>query len=256
MRQLPRFGRERHRRFLATAPIVLSGGDLAVRKPVILQLVHRHLVRAGHELPIARLPHLQRHALLQIVEMCRRNDVESGKIDRTNEHRLAFRDRDRQIDFVLPVVELHVEAGDARVGESTIGVERLHALQVRVEARTVEDIFLAPGHFRTLAGRERIVQAADVNRVDAVEGEAVHRDGSAFLARSGTHEGREHERGDREAHHEHVGSPEADQAGLERVNAFTSLAEGRTRAAARRRRRRRSPPCVWRPDPALPSATA
>src|SRR5471032_367776 len=132
--------------------------------------------------------------------MRRRDDVESGEVNRLHEHRLAFRDRDGEIDFVLLVVELHVEAGDPRVGKSAVGVERLNALQVRVEARTVEEILLAPGDFRALAGRQRIFQTAYVNRLDAVEGEATNLDGPPLLAGGGTREDDENKCGDREAH--------------------------------------------------------
>ena len=117
--------------------------------------------------------------------MRRRNGVESRKVDRLDEHRRAFGDRHREIDLVLLVVELDVEAGDPRVGIAAVGVERLNPLQVRVEARPVEEVFLAPGNFRALAGRERVLQATFVDRLDAFEREAVNLDGASLLAARG-----------------------------------------------------------------------
>ena len=77
--------------------------------------------------------------------------------------RLAFGDRHGEIDLVLLVVQLDVEAGDARVGKAAIGVERLDALEVGVEPRAIEEVLLAPGNFRALAGGERVLQAALVD---------------------------------------------------------------------------------------------
>ena len=118
VRELARLGRERQRRRLPVRPIVFARGDLRVRIAVIAQLVERHFVRRHDELPIARLADLERHALLQIAEVRRRDDVEAGEVDRRDLHRLAFGDRDGEVDCVLLVVELDVEAGDAGVGDS------------------------------------------------------------------------------------------------------------------------------------------
>ena len=182
MRERSRLGAERQHRLLAVAAIVFAGGDLAVGKAVVLQLVHRHLVGRDHELAIAGLPDLQRYPFLQVVEMGRRDVLEAGEIDRLDEHRRAFVNGDGQIDLILLVVQLDVEAGDARVGVAAVGVERLHPLQIGVEARPIEEGFLAPGDFRALAGGERVLQAALIDSLDALEGQAVDLDRAAFLA--------------------------------------------------------------------------
>src|SRR3712207_8230190 len=53
-------------------------------------------------------------------------------------HRLALVDVQGDVDFVLLVVQLHVERADARIGEAAIGVERFDALQIGFEGAAVE----------------------------------------------------------------------------------------------------------------------
>ncbi len=167
---------------------------------MILELVDRQLAGAHDQLPVARLSDHQRHPLLEIVEMRRWNVLEAGKVDRLDEHRLALGDRDGEIDFVLFVVQLDVETGDARIGEPAIGVERLDALEIGVEPRSIEVRLLAPGDFRALAGGERVLQAVFVDALDALEREAVNLDGSPLFARDARGEDRNGERDDRETH--------------------------------------------------------
>ena len=72
-------------------------------------------------------------------------DLEWTRMDLAVVIRIAFDDRDRDIDFVLGTVERDVDARDAGVGKTPVGVECLDPLQVRVEPRTVERRGLAPG---------------------------------------------------------------------------------------------------------------
>ena len=85
--------------------------------------------------------------------------VEPDEVDRRDPDRFAFGDGDGDVDRVLFVVQLDVETGHARVGVPAVGVERLDPLQVRVEARPVEECLPAPGQLGALARRERIAQA-------------------------------------------------------------------------------------------------
>src|SRR4029079_5578339 len=97
------------------------------------------------------------------------------------------------------LVQLDVEPCHARVGKTAVGIERLDALQVRVEPRTVEEIFFAPGNFRALAGGECVLQPPLVNGVDAVERQAVNLDRAGLLAGSARGDDEE-ARNDRQTH--------------------------------------------------------
>ena len=196
------FSGEGQRRLPAVAPIVFAGRDLAVREAVILELVHGHLVGADHELPIARLADLERDALFQFVEVRRRDRVEPGKRDRRDEHRLAFGDRNGEIDLVLLVVQLDVEPGDARVGISAVGVKRLNTFQIRVESRPVEEVFFTPRNLRALTGSQRVLETALVHCLHAFKGKAVDFYRSGLLAGGGAGEGEDDQGncGDRETH--------------------------------------------------------
>ena len=70
-------------------------------------------------------------------------------------------------------------------GEPAVGVERLNPFQVRVETGTVEEVFFTPGDFRALAGGERLLEPALVDRLDALEREAVDLDRPSFFAGDG-----------------------------------------------------------------------
>ena len=64
------------------------------------------------------------------------------KFDGRDAHRLALVDGHGEVDGVLLVVQLDVEAGDAGVGIAAVGVERLDALEVGVEAGPIEELRL------------------------------------------------------------------------------------------------------------------
>src|SRR5207248_2873569 len=116
--------------------------------------------------------------------------VEADKVDRGDVHRLAFGDRHRQIDCILLVVELDVESGDTRVGITAVGVEGLDAFEVRIEARTIEEILAAPGDLRALTRRQRVLEAAFVDRFDTLEGKAMDLNRPFFFASGRERRGR------------------------------------------------------------------
>ena len=70
--------------------------------------------------------------------------VESDEVDGRNPHRVALLDGHGDVDLILLVVQLDVEANDARVRIAAIGIERLDALQIRVEAGAVEVVLPSP----------------------------------------------------------------------------------------------------------------
>ena len=166
---LARLGGERQRRGLSVRAIVLRGLDLRVRVAVVLQLVERQLASGHDKLAVARLSNLERHLVLQRVQMVGRNHVEPDEGDGGNPDGFAFGDRDGDVDRVLFVVQLDVETGHARIGIPAVGVERLDPLQVRVEASPVEVRLSAPGQLGALARGERVAQARRVDRLHADE---------------------------------------------------------------------------------------
>jgi len=93
MRQRAGLGRERDRRASGIAAGGgFVGGDFRVRIPVILELVDRHLMGRDHQLSIARLPGLQRHARLHVLKMARRDDIKAFEVDRVDRDRRTFID--------------------------------------------------------------------------------------------------------------------------------------------------------------------
>jgi hypothetical protein len=132
---------------------------------VVFQLVERHLTSRHDQLPVARLSDLERHLILQRVQMLGGNVVEPYKGNGGNHHRFAFGDRDGDVDGILCVVQLDVESGHARIRISTVGIERLNPLQVRIKARPVEKRLSAPGELRALAGGEGLAQAGGIHRL-------------------------------------------------------------------------------------------
>ena len=137
--ELARLGGEGERRALSVRAVVLAGLDLRVRIAVILQLVERQLAGRHDQLAVARRADLQRHLVLQRLQVLRRNDiVEADEVDGRNPDRFPFGDRDGDVDRVLFVVQLDVEAGDARVRD------------IRGRRRTPE---FASGRRRTAPGR-------------------------------------------------------------------------------------------------------
>ena len=154
---------------------------------MIAQLVDRHLVRRDDQLPIARPADFQRHALLQVVQMTGRNAVEADEFDGRHPNRLALRNRDRHIDGVLLVVQLDVESGDPRVGIAAIGVKRLDALEIGVEAGPVEIRLPAPRQLRALPRGQHAFQPRLIHRLHPLESEAAHGDRAFFPAGAARH---------------------------------------------------------------------
>jgi len=181
VRQLSRLGGERDHRFASVLPVVFRRVHLRVWIAVILQLVHRHLVRADHELAISRLSDRERHPALEIGEMIGRDNVEAFEVDGRHVDGLAFGDGQRDVDGVLLLVQVHVEAGDARVGKSAIGIESLDTLEVRVEPRSIEVCLLAPRQLRALMCGERVLESALVDPLHALKFQAVNLDRPFFL---------------------------------------------------------------------------
>ncbi len=206
MRNLSGFCRECQRRLLAIGAIALFGRHLRVREAVVPQLVQRHLVRGDDELPVARRADLERKILLELGEVCRGDLIEADEVDGRHLDRFAFGDRDGEIHFVLFVVELYVEAGDARIRVSPIGIERLNALQIRIEAGAVEVVLPAPGKDGTLLGRERAFQTSFVNGLGAFERDAVNLDRPFFLASGCKRHGKQRDGPDQGTHGWHSGT--------------------------------------------------
>ena len=144
IRALARLRGEGHLRVLPVGAVVFGGRDLRIREAVVLQFVDRHLVRRDDELPVARRADLERNLFHHLSEMVGWDHVESDEVDGRNRHRFAFLDGHGDVDLILLVVQLDVEAGDARVRIAAIGKERLDALQIGVEARAVEVVLPSP----------------------------------------------------------------------------------------------------------------
>ncbi len=180
---LARFGDEPQRGFLRGRSRLLLRVHLRVRKAVVAQLVDRQFVSRHHQLAVARLTHLQRRARSHFGQVRFRNDVEADEFDGCDLDRLSLRHGDGQLDGILFVVELDVESGDAGIGISAIGVKGLDAFEIRLEPRTVEVVLLAPGDDRAFLGRQHRSKARLVDRIDALEGKRLDRDGSSFFTR-------------------------------------------------------------------------
>ena len=160
-----------------------------------------------HELTVARLADLERDFLLEICEVRGGDDVKARKIDRGDLHRLAFDDRQRDVDGVLLVVQLDVESGDARIRKAAVGVERLNALQVGIEPRAIEIVFPAPRQLRAFARRERRLEPRIIDCLDALELETVNLDRAFFFTRSKHERQREHEEGRKTSSHNSPAEP-------------------------------------------------
>ena len=115
--------------------------------------------------------------------MSGRDRVEADELDRRDGYRIALGDRQGDIDGVLLVIELHVEVGDVRVGKPAILIKGLNALEVGIEARTVEVSFTSPWDFRALLGRQRVPEPRLVDRMDTLKLQTVDADGSFLFAR-------------------------------------------------------------------------
>src|SRR6185295_3697888 len=130
------------------------------------------------------LSNLDWNRLLQIGEMIGRDDFEADEVDRRDSSRFPFGDRDRDIDRILLVVELCVEARHTRIRISAIGVERLDPLHVGFKPRTIEVELAAPEKFPALPRRERTPQPRLLDRLHAVEFERANDDGAFFFTRA------------------------------------------------------------------------
>ena len=93
---LPGFGRERQAsRPSRSSPVSSCVVTFAYGIAVIAQLVERQFVRRDDQLAIARLTDFERHALLHLGEVVRRDDVEADEVDRGDRDRLALRQSSR-----------------------------------------------------------------------------------------------------------------------------------------------------------------
>ena len=133
---------ERDRRLLAVGAVFFVRRDLAIRVPVIAQLVERQIVSRQHRLPVARVADVKRNVLLKRFEMRGRDLVEPLKDDRDDPNGITLVDGERDVHGVMLIVELDVEAGDPSVRITAIRVVRFDPLQVGVEPITVEEIAL------------------------------------------------------------------------------------------------------------------
>jgi len=85
---------------------------------------------------------------------------------------------------------VHVEGGDARVGEPAVAIERLDAFEVGFERAAVEIGFVPPGNLRPALGLEGVGQRLLIDLLDPLEIEAVDLD-VALLAARASKEGNE-----------------------------------------------------------------
>src|SRR5262249_30317260 len=119
----------------------------------------------------------QRQRSMERVEMGRRDDVEPLKVHGRDTNRLALVDRDSDVDRVVLVVELDVEACDTGIGKAAVRVERLDSLQIRVESAAVEESSLLlprymdieEGQFGVFACRENGLQRIDIDRMRTLD---------------------------------------------------------------------------------------
>jgi hypothetical protein len=149
---------------------------------VVLQLVDRHLVRRDDQLPVARRADLERNFLHQGGKVVGWDHVESHEVEGRNLHRCAFLDGHGDVDLILLAVQLDVEADDARVRIAAIGIERLDALQVRIEAGAVEVVLPSPRNNGALPCSKGVLEFSFVDLLDAFEGQTMDRDRAFFLA--------------------------------------------------------------------------
>ncbi len=125
--------------------------NLGVWISVVAQRIQRALAGGELELAIERPIGLQRESLEQRLAPILRDDVEPLQLDRSDAHRLAFGDVDGDIDLLLRLVQLDVERGHARIGKTAVAVERLDALEIRLEGAPVEVALPAPRDPRSLS---------------------------------------------------------------------------------------------------------
>ena len=90
--------------------------------------------------------------------MIRGNGVEPLERDALDDDRLAFGDLYGDGDFVLRVVELHVDVDDLRLGITPISVVRLDALDVAIELRAIEESLARPWQKAAFPRRENRLQ--------------------------------------------------------------------------------------------------
>src|SRR5262245_40242205 len=182
IRGLARLRGEGHLRVLPVRAVLFGCRDLRKREAVVPQLVERHLVRRYDELPVARRADLERNLLHHLGEVVGRDYVEPHEVDGRDLHGFAFFDVHGNVDLILPVVQLDVEADDTRVGKAPIRIERLDALEVRVEAGAVEVGLPSPRNNGASPCGEGTPQSSFVHLLDAIERQTTDPDGAFLLA--------------------------------------------------------------------------
>ena len=157
-------------------------------------------------LTIARRADRERRPLSEVRQPIRRQDVETDEVDRAHADGGAFVDRQRHVDGVLLVVELHVEGGDACVRVPAVSVERRDALEIRVEAGVVEALLAPPGQPRALPRGKRRPETRLVDGGHADKGQPPHGDGPVFPT---GRRGRDDEDDEKEPERLQAGPPDA-----------------------------------------------
>ena len=117
--------------------------------------------------------------------MIRGNGAEPVEGDALDEDRLAFGDLYGDRDFVLCVVELHVDVDDFRLRITTISVVRLDALDVAIELRAIEESLARPWQKAAFLRRENRFQLLRLDGVRAAEIDGRHLDVARLAARGG-----------------------------------------------------------------------
>ena len=172
-------GDERDGRLLAVGAVFFVGCDLAIRVPVIAQLVERQIVSRQHGLPVARVTDVKWNVLFERFEMIWRDLVEPLEDDRDDANGITFVDGERDIHGVMLIVELDVETRDPSVRIAAIRVIGFDPLQVGVETIAVEEIALLrprephvdERQLRILARRQRRPQKGGIDGVNPFEGQ-------------------------------------------------------------------------------------
>jgi hypothetical protein len=95
-------------------------------------------MRRHDRLSITGLPEGEGHALPQVREVLRWKGIESNEIDGLDTDGLPFCYRQRHVDRILLTIQPDVEADNAGVRISTIGVEGFDSTQIGIETRTIE----------------------------------------------------------------------------------------------------------------------
>ena len=161
----------------------LDHAHVAVRKTVVAQLCHRHIVRRENEPLVARLPCGDRKPRLKTLEMIRRNFTEPVEDDVFDDRRLAFVDVNGDGDLVLGVVQRDVDADHFRSWIAAIRVERLDSLDVAIELRAIEKALARPWQESALLRGEDPLQLIRLHGVRAFELDRRHLHVARFATR-------------------------------------------------------------------------